>query len=280
MSTKLVVGTAQLSASYGVFPTDPRTKAGESARIVSAIADLPLRGVDTAPSYGDAEALLADVPHSVAVFTKLDVPASATDSIAGSLRRLGRTSVEVAFLHDAVALTDDRLLDDAHALVGTAYARLGVSTYSIREFELALADERIGAIQAPVSVADQRLLDAGLLAEARRRDCLVLARSVFLQGALLGQPERLPSHLRPLESLVVRLDELSRTSGRSRRDLACAFVRDLADIGGVVIGCETEQQLRDNVALVQTDPLPVAVRDAIGDAPRLAESVVDPTHWR
>ena len=52
------------------------------------------------------------------------------------------------------------------------------------------------AIQLPVSALDQRMLTGGALAACAAAGITVFARSVFLQGAILMAPDRLPAALR------------------------------------------------------------------------------------
>ena len=129
---------------------------------------------------------------SLAIHTKLDSSLRPTDSVRRSLDRLGRDSVELLYIHDSseVLKPESRVVAEAASMVGTLVRTLGVSVYSEDEFDAALSDQRIGAIQAPINLLD-RHIDRQRLDAAASRGVRVYARSVLLQGVLVAPPSSL-----------------------------------------------------------------------------------------
>jgi aryl-alcohol dehydrogenase-like predicted oxidoreductase len=275
----LVLGTAQFSRGYGVVEhedphgADPGALFGHAAR-------LGFGGIDTAPSYGDAEDCIGASQVALPVHTKLDRGRAPRESVAASLRRLGRKRVEIAYFHDSAIALDDPadLVGDASELVGGPVGVLGASVYEPAELNAALADRRFGAVQVPLNVLDQRI-SAADLQRAHERGCAVFVRSVFLQGALLTDASQIPSRLAPLVPYVERVHGVIRESGRSTAGVCVAWARDLPGVSGVVVGAVTRRELDGLMRAWSEPPLDAALRDALTMLPTVPTPWCDPRSW-
>lgn len=279
---QLVLGTAQLTQRYGIANTVQPLPRDDAVRLVRIAQDCNVAGIDTAPAYGDAEAVIGEAAVSTPVMTKLDT--SAGDDIDGSvqrsLERLARTHLDVLFLHDPTLVVDDPtgVIERVASWVGNGVATLGASIYERSEFEAALRDERIGALQVPINLADGRLEHDLVLAS--RAGKLVYARSVFLQGALLLDPADLPPSLRALSPLLEAVEALSQSRGMARHDVLVAYVRDLPGVDAVILGCETIAQLRLNLLAIDVDGLPPDELERLRALRPTDVDVLDPRRWR
>jgi aryl-alcohol dehydrogenase-like predicted oxidoreductase len=277
---RLVVGTVQLGTPYGVANSTGQPSRDTAMQILHRADQAGVAAFDCAPDYGVAEELLGEAGVRAPIFTKVRPGVSPSASAERSLALLGRRHIDVLFLHDPSAVEGDgeELVATARRLVPGHARALGASVYTVGQFRAALDDPRIDAIQAPVSVADQRLVRSGLLEEAGRAGKPVYARSVFLQGALMMAAVDLPPHLQLLAPLVGVVDAVV-GAGAGRAAGLVAFVRDLPGVTAVVIGSETVAQLEDNLAASSAPPLAEAECDRLLEAPDLPEDVVDPRVW-
>ena len=276
----VVLGTAQLTSSYGIANRRGRVSRHEARALLAAAEKMGVGALDTAPVYDDAETLIGEAGTKLPVFTKaagLDVEGS----VRASLLRLRRTAVDVLFLHDPNVIQGDPggVIDRAASLVGGMVGALGASVYTPEQFEGAVADPRISCIQAPVNAADRRLVDGGLLDEAARRGVRVYARSVFLQGALLLEPDEVPEHLAELAPVVHTVRGIAAGAGCRVEDLLIRAVVGLPGITGLVIGCETVDQLRNDVESARQGSLDPRLAGDLTQLPPVPESVVDPRRW-
>lgn len=199
--SRLGLGTVQFGLTYGVTNDIGRVPQDE----VSAILDLAARNrvemLDTAPSYGDAEAVLGRVlprPSPVRIVTKTPMtagldPDGAADRVrAGlhqSLRDLNQPAVDAVLVH---AVED--LLGSAGAAIWAALRvmrdqglvrHLGVSAYTGAEIDAVLDRYAIDLIQVPFNALDQRLVTSGHLQRLADLGVEIHARSIFLQGLLV-----------------------------------------------------------------------------------------------
>lgn len=182
------------------------------AMILERAAAAGVSWIDTAPDYGDAEALLGGMLASAPSFrlvTKIPSLETAPIGAAGdtlyaaavqSLERLRQTSVDVLLLHRAADLSRPDWADIVAALQSLRAhgltRRIGAAVYDPRELDLVITRLSPDVVQLPLNPLDRRFSTT----EQCRRLCelgiAVHARSLFLQGLLVAAPDDLPDFAR------------------------------------------------------------------------------------
>jgi aryl-alcohol dehydrogenase-like predicted oxidoreductase len=289
----LVLGTVQLGMPYGLGAA--RDGIGEAAAhaILDAAAARGVRGLDTARAYGEAEARigrwlgqrkLAPLPFIASKFPPLDAGdgADAVErALAQSLGHLGVAHIDLYLAHHGGDLLRPGVADAlrARAAAGTIGA-FGASIYAAEEAQALLDIDGVAALQLPLHLANTAAVDSGLLAAAARRGVAIFARSVFLQGLLLGDPRALDPQFAGAASALERLEMLARRAGTTRAALALAAVRTLPAVAAIVVGVDNAAQLAETLAAYEQriDRETVSAACAIGrDFP---EALADPRRWQ
>ena len=242
---RLALGTVQFGLDYGVSNTAGRCPPDEVARILGMARRRGIDLLDTAPAYGAAETTLgalADDARPFRLVTKTTRPAlgNVRAGMALSLQQLGRSAVYGLLVHDA-----DELLGPAgfeieremRALRSEGrVSKIGVSVYTGSQIDDVLSRFEPDLIQLPINVLDQRLVRGGQLKRLKDRGVEIHARSIFLQGLLLMQPEKLPAHLVGATSVLTRYRAAAQGAGLSPLAAALAFAHGIAEIDYVVAG--------------------------------------------
>jgi len=290
---KLGLGTAQFGLAYGVTNERGQVPPAEVGAIVAAALAAGIDLFDTAAAYGESESVLGHALGSrddLRIVSKLPPLSSERISEAEveqcravlrrSLTSLRRSSIYGLLLHRP----DDLRKPGAGRLValleelkraGTV-VKIGVSAYDRAQIDLALDRFPLDAVQVPVSLLDQRLLQDGTLDRLKRRDVEVHARSAFLQGALLAEPSRLPDHFAPHRDCLRAVGVAADRAGLSRLALCLRFVLDQHAIDRVIVGVTGVAELRQILAAaVDATPLPSGLETLASDDPRL----VNPALW-
>jgi aryl-alcohol dehydrogenase-like predicted oxidoreductase len=274
----LILGTAQIGMSYGVANTHGQPSFDDA---VAMLRHPAVTALDTAPGYGTAEHIIGAAGVLVPVTTKLDPAVSPAESVTRSCERLGRETLDAVLLHDAGLVDDDPhgVIDAATRLVenGTI-GRLGASVYTPAQLAAVVLDPRLTMCQIPLHALDHRWSDA-LLARAATTGTTVVARSVFLQGALLMEPQPLPSHLASLAPALVQLRSIAREHERTVAELLIAAVRDRDGIAGLVLGADHFAHLDELAAAMSTPLLTATERSALAAIGALSDAVLDPRRW-
>lgn len=291
-AARLALGTAQLGMPYGVANRRGQPSAGEATAILGCALRGGIRCLDTAASYGAAESLIGEYLRtrapdtSATVVTKLALPRTprrvdVRDALAASRRRLGRAP-DAVLLHDPNLLGQWRgtLGEELRACRANGEVRaIGVSVYTPEQFALALEFADIDVVQAPFSVLDRRLEQLGLLTRAHARDVHVMLRSVFLQGLLLMDPSKHPSWLVGASAPLVRWWKLCERWAMEPRKAALRFVLERTAPATVIVGCESETQMRE---LLRTARGPDLAEEFVAELERLAVAdvtLLEPTNW-
>lgn len=278
---EFVLGTAQLGNDYGITRHRSGAPHAEAPRdFLAAARDLGVDMLDTAPAYGRAEAIIGEAAWSGRIHTKVSRGAEPRNSVERSLDLLRREKVDVLYLHDPATVLDSTalLLTAAHELVGSLVRRLGASIYDDAEFEAALRDDRIGAVQIPCNVLDRRF-SADRLSAAVSAGMEIYVRSALLQGVLAMPTSELPDHLGDLRPYVDAFQTLASQFGRSPLEAALAWARSLPGVRGVIVGTSSATELRELLAAFRAEPLTPVELDRLDDLPTPRPQLTDPRTW-
>jgi aryl-alcohol dehydrogenase-like predicted oxidoreductase len=298
---KFVLGTAQLGMDYGrVNRTGKPPRQAAIKMLRHAIAH-GVTLLDTARAYGEGEGLIGEAlaeswRSRVTVITKLDlsgvdegtapsdVYARVDASIEASCCALRTEKLNTLLLHNWAHHDMWRgaawLRLREHQAAGKI-SKLGASVYRPHEALAALGDPAIQQLQIPTNVLDWRWKPLHQ-AFAQRPDVIVHARSSLLQGILAHPAVRWPIVSGfDAEGCVRKLQAFADKFHRDGvADLCLAYVRSLPWSTSVVVGCETIDQLEQNIELFARPTLQPEVIQELEDAlPRAPEDLLNPEKW-
>jgi len=260
---RFALGTAQFGADYGVSNSTGRVHPDAVREILEAASAAGVDLLDTAHLYGTAEAVLGEASAASAEFrivTKTprfdpeggDGPDRLREAFSRSLRHLRRERVYgLLFHHAADLLSRDgaRLWDTASELrdQGRVIA-LGASVYGPEDAFGIMERFPLDLVQLPLNVLDRRCIDSGLLAALVSAGVEVHVRSGFLQGLLLMEPARVPSHFSPIRALLESYHAARTAAGLTPVEAALGFLRGIPGIARVVVGVTSPEELRECLA--------------------------------
>jgi aryl-alcohol dehydrogenase-like predicted oxidoreductase len=282
---------------YGISNPDGRVRPDDAARILARAGSTGVRVLDTAAAYGDAEEHLGELlgtAHSFSIVTKLppvdpsiapaDAGALVREAVDRSLERLRQDHVYAVLAHGADTLLGPGGAKAWEALetlqaAGTV-AKIGASVYTGDEIDALLDRYPVGLVQVPLNLLDQRLVRSGHLARLRAAGVEVHARSVFLQGVLLMEPDTLPSpHFDGVRETLQAFRSAARAAGVTPLEAAVSYALGLDGVDTAVFGVTSETELDEILAAAEAAPAtrlpeawfaPFAIED---------ERVLDPSRW-
>ncbi len=285
--TELILGTAQFGAAYGITNAAGRLDDDDVRSVLEVAAISGIDLFDTSPGYGDAQSRLGvlNFASSARYISKFALPeGAASPQRAGLYERtmfeLRRPSLEGMLFHRVEDLRDPRA-DEAWSLLRAARAegrltRIGASIYDADDLEVVI--ERfpdLDLLQVPGNLVDRRLLDHPMLPRLREGGVVVHARSAYLQGLLLTEPEAIPAHLAGLKPTVGALRAAAADQRVPVIVLVLAFLRHHPMVDAVLVGATSPSELGATVdAWAEAEA--VAVDLAV---PELPDALVDPRAW-
>lgn len=278
----LTLGTAALARPYaGGFPPDPDYAL---ALIGQAIDRFGVNLLDTAPAYG-SEGLVgiaaARWPH-VMVATKLTTDGGTGipvwRQIEHSRSALQRDRIDLVQIHNATVWTfrDGRAMNDLHEARSKGWIRMiGASVYTAPEASEAIR-AGVDVLQVPYNLLDQRMRTLGVLTRAQKAGVGVLARSVWLRGALAACDADVPPVVR-VAAWRTRMRLLA--SRETFPSLALRFALQ-SPVASVVIGPRTVDELDQAYRAAIAGPLPWWRAGLASGCQKYAtETIMDPRTW-
>ncbi|HKW16139.1 MAG TPA: aldo/keto reductase [Terriglobales bacterium] len=299
---EFVLGTAQLGLKYGRVNDRGKPTRQEALQIVRHAINRGVFTFDTARAYGDSEEVIGEAAAEGScanprIVTKLDLSGlseveSASEvlrrvdeSIESSCQALRADKLQTVLLHNWVHFRNwggaawERLVE--HRNQGTI-ERLGASIYEPAEALDALQCPDIKHLQIPLNILDRRWSEVIRTASRDRCDVVVHARSVLLQGILAHGAERWPA-VKGFESrdCILSLHALTAKFDRvSIADLCFAYVKSLP-LNGMVVGCETLEQLDQNLCLFLRPGLTPKQTEEVEQAfPTAPVELLNPAKWQ
>ena len=278
---RVILGTAQLSSPYGVTYFSSAEKPPKEAHLYLQQAKrLGISILDTAPAYGSAESLIGTSRLQFEIHTKLEKDLDPESSLQASLARMGTETIDLLYVHDieAFKLRPQTISDSLSNLLGVHVKNIGVSIYDIEDLELVLKFPSITHVQLPMNLLDRRF-DGKVLRTIQSFGVKCIVRSVFLQGVLLVDPEKLPRRVGHLYPYLKSLRNELASRGISQLEGCLALVGNNTAIDGVILGAQNEDELRMIMGAwdhVRTTPPDLEWLSEIQLPPAIA---VDPRRW-
>ena len=288
---RLGLGTAQFGLDYGVSNRSGKVRIAEARKIFEVAESAGISLLDTAPAYGDSQASIGAALEPQArfrmvtktpVFTSDTIGASdahaLSESFDASRKALRRDTLYGLLFHradDVLKPGGRRLVDAAQDLVQRgAVEKIGVSVYTGSEIDRILDVFTPGIVQTPVNVLDQRLVKSGHLARLGQLGVELHVRSVFLQGLLLMDAERMPAYFGPFQPGLRGYFAAVAAGGLSKVEAVLGFAMSLpAD--AVLVGVSSAEELRELIRCSDSRAARIDYDAYAIDDPGL----VDPSRW-
>lgn len=300
--SKLSLGTVALGMDYGISNAEGKPVKKKSFEIFSTALCSGINTFDTARIYGDAEFLIGNYlsdyinRSKVNLITKFVISndnlvnielarKQVYENVKSSCRFLKLRQIPICLFHKAIGQNMEMLME----ILPVIFADLkndglidlaGVSIYNPNGEEMFLEHPVFDAFQVPVNVFDQRIIRNGMLEHMQRKNKIVFARSVFLQGLFFLSPDELKGNLRDAKPYILALRDLANQANMSIKELAFSYVRDLEAITSIVFGATTELQVQENVKLLYGNKIPLKIKQSIESLfNNMPEDIITPGLW-
>ena len=292
----LGIGTAALSTPYGAPGSERAAPSPEVAR--RTLEHALSRGVtliDTAPAYGNAEAIVGAACSGTdcAIATKVAIPprgwaslspSEVSDhvqrSVHDSLLALGRERIDLLQVHNA-----DRDLI-ARGEVPAALEELrraglvsacGATVYGEENARAVIACPVFDAVQIAYSALDRRP-EQTVLGAAADGGTTVIVRSVLLRGVLTSAGRELEGEFAPLRAAADRFRVAIDASWDELAGAAVAFSLTRPGVDCTLLGPRDVDELE--ALLRGSDRFLEAARELSGDWDSgLTATMLDPSRW-
>lgn len=303
--SELSLGTVALGMPYGIGADSngsqgvPPPADSAAIALIHRAIDRGINFFDTARAYGRSEEVLGlalrDRREKALIATKItchDKDGAAlrgqalcqqmAESLHTSLRLLRTDRVDLLMLHSASGdlLNSSDAIDQLKRFQAQGKARyIGASTYGAVAPRIAISLE-VDALQVAFNILDQRMADEVFpLAEAAGVG--IVARSVFLKGALSPRAEYLPARLGSLkaQSGAVKREAAALMLPLTRVEAALKFVLAQESIATALVGVRNVAELEASLAVVRSPRWSEDIVDRFRQLRCDEADLLDPSQW-
>ena len=282
------MGAAQIGMQYGIANRTGQPDSTNAETIVREAWNGGIKEFDTAQAYGESEKALGNVfgnlniRHSAKVITKFSPNLNHNNknelrsSILTSLNKLGIDKLHGILLHKEEFLNywNEGLGD---MLIGFRseglVEHLGVSVSNPEFAKMAIDEEDIKIIQVPSNILDRRFERAGIFNKAEEKNKTIYVRSIFLQGLLLLNPDKLSGPMQFTYNILNKYNMFADQCGLSRQKLAIGFVINAYPAAKIIFGAETSQQVKSNLSILESTD--ILTKDIVDEARNIFNDVED-----
>lgn len=252
------IGSAQFGMSYGVSNSLGKP---DPLQIESIIKNAKVKGIeviDTSPLYGDAEKLLGQIlpsDHKFKIVSKISIQSLCENFSEGdvvtrvynSITDLNQRSIYGILLHnpdDMKSRYFKRLLDSLLRLKrDNIVKKIGVSLYTKEEFDYSLSLFKPDIIQIPVNVFNQTFIEEPVISKINNYNIEVHARSVFLQGLLLMDLDKVPRYFDCIKDHMEDYFSYIKSMNMSKISGAISFIKQNKFIDHLIVGVNQKSEL-------------------------------------
>lgn len=262
------LGTVQLGMNYGINNANGKPDQETSFAILDAAMASGMNTLDTAAGYGDSEIIIGqwlkqrtsdEIPFIATKARALDhssfeaLRESLFSQVMESKRRLGLDQLPLLMLHNCEDYLSDKenitlLFDQLKAEGHIRFS--GISAYSHHDYG-ELARSGFDAVQIPINIFDWGQIENGGLQKLHESGMMIFVRSVYLQGLVFQDPEKLSEPMLFCKDTLVKFRNLCTKYNLSPAALALSYALSLPGVTSLVLGSETVAQVEDNVRLLR-----------------------------
>jgi len=299
--SKITLGTAQLGFEYGIANTKGKPTENQSFKILQTAINNGITTFDTAPVYGNSEEIIGNFLKNnmflnLTIITKIpkiqsknkhpsfdEIKNSVKKSLIASKDRLNVNKISICLLHDP---------SDMHSFDGLVVKSLkqlknkgiieeiGVSINTPNQAKEFLENNELDVIQVPINLFDTRLIKDGILTKLKNSGKTVFARSIFLQGLFLLDINNMPTNMHFAKKPLEKLKQISSNYDIDVKKLAFSFVKDIPEVDSMIIGVDTEEQLKNNIKQFNASPLSEEIKRELSNSfYNMSEELINPILW-
>jgi aryl-alcohol dehydrogenase-like predicted oxidoreductase len=285
---KLALGTAQFGLPYGIANNNGKVSASEMSKILEFARKSGIHYIDTAISYGDCHDRLGQISaNDFNIITKLpklpgnisNIDIWVSEQINQALTSLKVKSIYGILLHnpqDIFLSCGRELLSSLNHIKDLGLVKkIGISIYHPDELIALYNEADFDMVQSPLNPLDQRLIESGWLDRLSSKNVEVHTRSVFLQGLLLMKQELIPIKFKKWTSALNDWHNFLIKNNVNPLNACLKFSTSFKGVSKVIIGVNTENQLREILFEYQTSPSTLKFPNFnLGD-----DLLINPSKW-
>ena len=256
MISKISLGTAQFGLDYGIANQKGKISFSNAEKIIEFALSKNIKRIDTASAYGDSEKVLGRIGvKNFKITSKITtIPLNTNNvndflirNIENSLNDLKIEKFDCILVHDCNQFFQKKYHNEI--IKSLLYikelnltSKLGLSVYDPLDNSIMKVIEQIDVIQSSFNIFDQRLIQKQLVDTLQKSNIEIQARSVFLQGLLLMEAEKIPKKFLKWKRVFDSYYSWLKKNNYNALSACLNFALNSKNINQVILGIDTPEQ--------------------------------------
>jgi len=254
---KIILGTAQIASSYGLN-NETIFNFSEKANIIHQAFKIGIRTIDTAIAYEKSEIVLGRIGiKNWNIITKIptfknqksEMRIWVKKEIDKSMHRLKIRKLEALLFHnsDQVREIDKKdLYFEVKKIQDEGFInKIGFSIYNIEQAEFLIDNFDFQILQIPYNIFDRRFEEEVFLKKCREKNIEIHVRSIFLQGLLLMNLNKIPVKFKKWDNLFQKWHSFLNENKINALDACLSSVLYNDNFNKIIIGIDNINQLEE-----------------------------------
>ena len=255
-SKKIILGSAKFGNTYGRFNKCDNINIQTANQIVQVAHKNGIKFIDTSQDYGNSETLIGDLNiKNLNIITKIpkinNLKQKPNDFIKLAVEK-SLFKLKVKKLYGILFRSPKYMVKDPYFSLWREAQKLkekkiikkiGISIYSPEDLDLVYEKLQPDIVQFPYNLFDQRLKETGWINILYNNKVELHARSIFLQGLLLAEKNKLPKKFSDFNLIWKDYHSWLKKNNISALEACLKFLLEEKKISKIVIGIDTPKQL-------------------------------------
>ena len=263
---KICIGSANFGMEYGLDKKSPLLK-----KDIKEIFEFLKKEntIDTAANYKNSEIIIGKYStKKFKIITKIKkIPKGVNDlekwlknEIYTSCKKLRVNKIYGLLVHDTQDLKNKKKAKKIYKTFdilkkSKIIEKIGLSIYNPNELDLYLKNYNFEIVQAPLNIFDRRIINSGWLKKINEKGIEFFARSIFLQGLLIKDINKIDKFFSPYKKKFEKFETWTQKLNISKVEACIRFVNSYREVDKVIVGINNKMHFFENYKFLKKDKL-------------------------
>ena len=265
---KICIGSANFGMEYGLNKKSPLLKK-DIKEIFEFLKKENTIYIDTAANYKNSEIIIGKYStKKFKIITKIKkIPKGVNDlekwlknEIYTSCKKLRVNKIYGLLVHDTQDLKNKKKAKKIYKTFdilkkSKIIEKIGLSIYNPNELDLYLKNYNFEIVQAPLNIFDRRIINSGWLKKINEKGIEFFARSIFLQGLLIKDINKIDKFFSPYKKKFEKFEIWTQKLNISKVEACIRFVNSYREVDKVIVGINNKMHFFENYKFLKKDKL-------------------------
>ena len=285
--SKIILGTANFQNVYGIRKKIIKKK--EIKSILKNAKKYNIKYLDTASNYGQSESILGKSKiNNFEIISKLPeinrnekkIKLSLYKKLRETLQKTNKNYLYGYLVHEP----KDLLTKNGKIIIRTLnefkkkklIKKIGISVYDVDDLKKIIKFFKPDIVQLPINILNQSFLRKNYLQKLKNIGIEIHARSIFLQGLLIGDNYKKFKFKKELKKKIDKIDFFCKKKSISRIQFLVNFIDQIYEVDKIVIGVDNTDQLKK---IIYTLNILIPIKSFTTLAEK-DKRIIDPRLWQ